>query len=484
MQVREKFYFRLSAVTALGLTAAFTYHTTAQTPNVVFVLADELRACDLGFMGNNDVITPNLDRLASQSVCFSNAISGCPVSCPYRGSLLTGRYPLTTGVFVNDVQLDPEAITFPKVFKAAGYETAYIGKWHLDGNGRSSFIPVERRQGFDYWKALECTHDYYNSYYWDNEDRKMKWEGYDAYAQTADASSYISARKGKDKPFLLFLSWGPPHTPFDKSPENYKTIYGKKQLTLRANVPDDMKDRALTDLVGYYSHITTLDSCIGILQRVIAEAGLEENTIFIFTSDHGAMVRSHGFSHKQRPYEESIRIPLLIKYPAGFGEKGRNTDMLINTPDLMPTLLGLCHLPVPVTAEGDDKSAVVEGRKKDKTDAVLIACYHPFGQYNRNIGGKEYRGVRTKQYTYVRDLNGPWLLFDNLKDSFQMENLIDEPSYRGVRRDLEKKLDSLLEKRGDEFLPGMDYIRKWEYVTDDTETIPYVKINYKGIPIK
>ncbi len=394
-----------------------------KAPNVVFVLADEWRAQDLGYNGNKDVITPNLDQLARRAVNFTGMISSCPVCCPYRASLLTGQYPLTTGVFVNDVQLNPEAQTIGKVIKSAGYQTAYIGKWHLDGSGRSSFIPKERRQGFDYWKVLECTHDYNHSYYWGTDDKKAMWNGYDAYAQTADAVNYMREMSRKEQPFFMILSWGPPHTPFETAPEACQRKYRNRELKLRPNVPSDMQARAKADLVGYYGHITALDSCIGLLRRFLEESGLDKNTVFVFTSDHGAMVRSHGFSHKQRPYEESIHVPLLIRYPDVLGNRGKENDMLINSPDLMPTLLGLCNLPVPETIEGLDKSRIMKGEEKDTCEAVLIASYNPFGQWTRSMGGKEYRGVRTKRYTYVKDLSGPWLLFDNRKDPFQLHNL-------------------------------------------------------------
>lgn len=467
----------------LGMISVSAFGQTRKVPNVVFVLADEWRAQDLGFNGNKDVLTPNLDRLATKAVYFTNTISTTPVCCPYRGSLLTGQYPLSHGIFVNDVQLNPEAQSLGKAFKASGYETAYIGKWHIDGHGRNSFIPVERRQGFDYWKVLECTHDYNNSWYWGNDDKKVKWEGYDAYAQTTDAANYIKARKQNDKPFFMILSWGPPHTPFETAPESFKKIYREKLLKVRENVPDELKQKAVEDLIGYYGHISALDSCIGELQQSLKETGLDENTIFVFTSDHGAMVRSHGFVNKQRPYEESINVPMLIRYPEVFGNKGRKNDMLIGTPDLMPTLLGLCGLPIPDTVEGEDKSAVMSRNAKDKTDAVLIASYHPFGQWPKNKGGKEYRGVRTKRYTYVKDLTGPWLLFDNLKDPFQLKNRVNEKSCEQVQNELEKELTELLKKNRDEFLPGTSYIKKWKYVTDETGTVPYVKINYQGLPI-
>jgi arylsulfatase A-like enzyme len=187
--------------------------------------------------------------------------------------------------------------------------------------------------------------------------------------------------------------------------------------------------------------------------------------------------------NKQRPYEESINVPMLIRYPEVFGNKGRKNDMLIGTPDLMPTLLGLCGLSIPDSVEGEDKSAVMSGKAKDKTDAVLIASYHPFGQWPAKQGGKEYRGVRTKRYTYVKDLNGPWLLFDNLKDPFQQKNRGNEKSCEQVQKELEKELTELLKKNKDEFLPGTSYIKKWKYVTDETGTVPYVKINYQGLPI-
>jgi arylsulfatase A-like enzyme len=457
----------------------------AQTkPNVVFVLADEWRAQDVGYNGNMDVITPNLDRLAEQGINFPNTISTTPVCCPYRGSLLTGQYPLTNGVFVNDVQLNPKANTLGKVFNTAGYETAYIGKWHLDGHGRKSLIPRERRQGFDYWKVLECTHDYNNSYYWDNNDNLLKWEGYDAYAQTADAVNYLKAQKQSNRPFLLVLSWGPPHTPFEQAPEALKKIYREKQLKLRDNVPDSLKDKAIIAQIGYYAHITALDSCIGMLQRALKENDLDENTIFVFTSDHGSMNYSHAADHKQRPYEESINVPMLISYPKAFGNKGRTNDMLIGTPDLMPTLLGLCGLQIPFGVQGTDKSRVIRGEKKDTTEAVLIACYHPFGEWPAKAGGKEFRGVRTKRYTYVKDLAGPWLLFDNQKDPYQMNNLVNEKKYQETKAQLESELVQLLKQTGDQFLPGAEYIKKWSYVVDETGTVPYEKINYQGNKIK
>ena len=135
---------------------------TGNKPNVVFVFGDQWRQQATGYAGDPNVSTPHLDTLARESIDFTHAVSGCPVCSPYRASLLTGQRPLTHGVFVNDVYLQPRATSIAEAFSSAGYDTAYIGKWHVDGHGRSNYIPPERRLGFAYWKVLECTHAYNN----------------------------------------------------------------------------------------------------------------------------------------------------------------------------------------------------------------------------------------------------------------------------------------------------------------------------------
>lgn len=141
-------------------------------PNIVFVLTDQWRAQATGYAGDPNVKTPNLDTLASKSINFENAVSVCPVCTPYRTSLMTGKNPLSTGMFMNDLYLPSEELCMAEIFKKAGYDTGYIGKWHLDGHGRDAYIPQDRRQSFDYWKVLECTHEYNESYYYAGDDAK------------------------------------------------------------------------------------------------------------------------------------------------------------------------------------------------------------------------------------------------------------------------------------------------------------------------
>lgn len=441
-------------------------------PNVVFVFADQWRAQATGYAGDPNVRTPNLDQLAGRSVHFVNAVSCCPVCSPYRASLLTGQYPLTHGVFLNDVPLRNEVTSIAQAYRRAGYETAYIGKWHLDGNHRSAFIPRERRQGFDFWKVLGCTHAYNNSFYYGDEDVKLRWDGYDAIAQTREAQQYLRSHAG-GPPFLLVLSWGPPHDPYETAPQKYRDLFKPESLALRPNVPEQDREKARRATAGYCAHIAALDDCVGDLVETIRQTGIERDTIFVFTSDHGDLLYSHGGQNKQQPYDESIRVPFLLRYPALLGDRGTTLDTPINAPDIMPMLLGLSGIPIPATVEGTDFSGILTGRSPAYDSAALIACYAPFGQWTRARGGREYRGVRTRRYTYVRDLAGPWFLYDNERDPYQLDNLCNEPEHAALQREMEVLLSQRLKQTNDAFLAAGDYIEKRGYEVDDSGTVRY-----------
>ena len=453
----------------LSWTAQSIGKSPLEKPNLVFIFADQWRAQSTGYAGNSDVKTPQLDKLASQSINFTNAVSGCPVCSPYRASLLTGQYWLTHGIFYNDKPLDPNATTIGKVYSKAGYETGYIGKWHVDGQGRTSFIPRERRQGFEFWKVLECTHNYNKSLYYGDTDVKKYWDGYDAVSQTREAQKYVRKHANKS-PFVLFMSWGPPHAPYHTAPEKYRKMFGDPdKIVLPPNVPNSLRKKAKQELAGYYAHIAVLDDCIGDILGTIKDCGIEENTIFVFTSDHGDMLYSHNMTKKQKPWEESVRVPFLICYPEAHGKKGKEIDMPINTPDIMPTLLGLSGIDIPKSVEGRDFSGVIRGSQSPDNDAALISCPVPFHQWGYRRGGREFRGVRTRRYTYTRDLNGPWLLYDNQMDPHQLRNLCNDPEYAKVRRELEKMLAQKLKETNDEFLSGPEYMAMWNYQWDKND---------------
>ncbi len=446
----------------------------ADTPNILLIVADQWRAQAFGFAGDPNVKTPNLDRLEKQSVNFTQAVSGMPVCSPTRASLLTGQRPLTHGIFLNDVPLNPEAVTIAKVLKGAGYDTGCIGKWHVDGHGRSAFIPKERRQGFDYWRVLECTHAYNKSPYYADGPEKLEWQGYDAIAQTRDAQGYIESHAKTGKPFLLWLAWGPPHNPYETAPQKYRDMYVPENMKVRGNVPADgiAQARARVDLAGYYAHCTALDDCIGDLLVTLKSAGVDDNTIIVFTSDHGDMLSSHSMQRKQKPYEESARVPMLFRLPAKFGIAPRRVEGTINTEDVMPTLLGLCGVTIPKSVEGFDFTGYLRGGKDPSGGVAIVQCDAPFGEYGRRTGGKEYRCIRTARHTYVRELEGPRLLFDNEKDPWQLDDLVGRPEHAELQARMEAMLQEKLAAQHDEFRPAAEYIAKWNYTVDASGTAP------------
>jgi arylsulfatase A-like enzyme len=445
-------------------------------PNLVFIFADQWRAQATGYAGDSNARTPNLDRLASESVEFTNAVSCCPVCSPFRASLMTGQYPLTHGVFLNDVPLSDQVVSIAEAYSAAGYETAYIGKWHLNGYDRTAPTPRGRRQGFKFWKAFECTHDYNNSLYYTDDNTKVRWDGYDAIAQTKAAQDYIENR-ARNTPFLLILSWGPPHDPYGTAPAQYRKLFADKaNIRFRSNVPQALRDKAAKDLSGYYAHIAALDDCLGNMLSTLQKEGLDANTILVFTSDHGDMLYSHGRCGKQQPWDECIRIPFLIRYPNLLGTEPRTVELAFNAPDIMPTLLGLSGLEIPDTVEGRDLStAVLSDNPCSHDDAALLVFPWPFAPFSRDQGGREWRGVRTRRYTYVRDLKGPWLFYDNQADPHQLTNLCTTDSFSGIQKTLDEILMTKLRQTEDEFLPGEEYIRRWAYRVDKTGGYPLDK---------
>ena len=315
-------------------------------PNIVFVFSDQHRARTTGYEGAA-VHTPAMDRLAAEGVVFDMAVSSIPVCTPWRAALLTGQYPLTNGVFLNDVRLPTDRPTLGTILRDAGYDTAYIGKWHLDGNRRGAFTPPgPRRQGFSFWAAANCTHDYLRSFYYRDTPERLWWDGYDAVAQTDMAVDYIASRPA-DVPFALVLSWGPPHNPYRDVPQEYLDRYPPADVEVPANCPDPVRE----DLAGYCAHVTALDEQLARIVAAIDAAGLREDTILVYTSDHGDMLGSQGMTRKQHPWDESIRVPFLLRCPDHAG-RGRHLSFPLGAVDILPTLLGLAGVPIPDSAEG------------------------------------------------------------------------------------------------------------------------------------
>lgn len=490
------------------LNAAGPKHSGGRTlrhPNIVYIFADQWRASATGYAGDPNVKTPNLDRLAGESVNFHNAISVCPICTPYRASLLTGRYPTSTGMFMNDLYLPDSELCMAEMLAGAGYDTGYIGKWHLDGHGREAYIPPERRQGFQYWKVAECDHNYPHShYYTGTSDVKQYWQGYDAFAQTKDAQQYLRDHANADKPFALVVSYGEPHFPHETAPEKYKALYPPDQIKLPPDVPAELEKVARQQAQGYYGHCTALDDCIGDILGTLEDTGLADNTILVFTSDHGETLGSHGFrpTFKQVPWDESVRVPFLLRYPHELGRKGRMVKAPIGTVDILPTLLELAKVPVPKSVEGDSLAAMIR-EKRDEDRTALYMLPSPFsGAFHE----PEYRAIRTNRYTYVRTLKGPALLFDDEHDPYQMNNLIGQPGSElliddehdphqmndlisrpgneKLQKEMDDRLQAMLKRIGDDFHPRQYYLDTWGYTVDAVGDIPFANGSKMQTPKK
>jgi arylsulfatase A-like enzyme len=455
-----------SAALAVLRQPADVFARARRRPNVLLVIADEWRAQAFGHAGDSNARTPALDAFACESCVFTNATSGTPVCCPARASLLTGQYPLQHGVYINDVPLAPKATTLGEGFADAGYRTGYIGKWHVYGSPegrwerRLSYIPPEKRFGFDYWKACECTHNYAHSLYYAGADPVPRyWLGYDAIAQTEDAIGFIEHHAQDADPFFLVLSWGPPHFPY-MAPAKYNALYHDFQIAFRPNVPPDRHGEAAGELHSYYSACAVLDDCFRDLTKALSRAGIEDDTIVLFMSDHGEMAWSQGLIRKLAPWEESVAIPLMIRYPALLGRRPDRQRVPINIPDVMPTLLGLAGIAVPSGVTGTDYSPLLCGRPMANLPASAYLSV-PVPVWDARMDGiAAYRGVRTNRYTYVRSIDGPWLLYDNRADPYQLRNRVHDPAYARLRRALEAELAAWRHRLDDGFLPAETYLRR------------------------
>lgn len=454
-------------------TASTVVHDETRKPNIVFVLTDQWRAQATGYSGDPNLVgkTPNLDQIANTGINFRNAVSTTPVCTPYRAALLTGQYPTTTGMIFNDLHLPEEANTMAEMFRESGYTTAYIGKWHLDGMIRDQYTPPERRQGFEYWKALEVSHAYNELVYYEGDSpEKKQWPGYGPYAETDDAISYIERHADGDKPFLLVLAVGAPHFPHNSAPEDMQALFKPEDIVLRDNVTNEFEEAARNEAAGYYAHIAAMDEAIGKLHAAIEKAGIADDTIFVFTSDHGEMMGSQGWWPKQKQvaWAESVKVPFLLQYPARFGYEKITIDAPINTPDILPTLLALAGLPIATSIEGEDMTYAISDSNAAKDKAALVMNVSPFaGDFD------EYRGIYTSRYAYVETLDGPSMLFDMDSDPLQLNNLVDNPDYEELQEKLESALQRELAKIGDEFRPRQYYIDKWNYKLNEYGHIPY-----------
>lgn len=420
-------------------------------PNLLYIFPDEWRRQALGFMGEDPVVTPNLDKLCEKSVVFTNAVSNRPVCSPYRAMFFTGRYPYSNGVLTNvwlanekwDNELRPSSVCFPDVMKANGWHMGYIGKWHLTmpkqpyvnkaRGGWNAWTPPHERHGFEFWHSYGCFDEHMSPHYWTTNAGKKEEIEVDDWSPHHEASVAIDFIKNKDgkvrdpnKPWGLVMSMNPPHMPFSAFPKKYLDFYeGKESADLlnRPNVPEmeaGKKPQWIQHAKNYFSMVTGVDEQIGRVLKTLEESGEADNTIVIVTSDHGEMMGSHGKMHKSIWYEESIGVPFILHYPGKL--KPRKDDLILSVPDIYPTLLGLVGLgdKVPARVEGINWSQTLMGLSKKRPSSALYL--------NTSFDKAGYRGLYTHRHTLVWEPGaqggpGTFQLWDRKEDPYQMKEI-------------------------------------------------------------
>lgn len=453
-------------------------------PNLIYVFADQLRYFSLGYTGDGNAQTPNIDALCAQSTDLCQAVSGHPVCAPYRASLFTGKYTTSTGMVINEIRMNTNHHTFADVLNENGYETAYIGKWHMYaaelGNHydpKNSYIPRGRdRLGFDgYFAGYNFRHEYGvgTAYYHLDSPEKIYYDKYEPDAQVDMAIEQMKRLSGQEKPFALFLSIGTPHDPWvaENVPPEYLERFKDRDFKLPPNYLDENDSHAdewarlsreerseLTEWMRvYYAMVSNLDDNIGRLMEAVRRMGLEENSIIVFTSDHGELFGAHGRRAKNIFYEEAVRVPFLVRWKGELAE-GVKRDFVFNTVDIMPSFLSMMGLPVPDEVEGNDLAACIRG-ETDTEEGALMMCTGPTAVFG---DGNEWRAYRTKKFTYaVFKSDGMELLFDNRNDPCQMKNLMGDPAYGQTAGELKAKMYAKMEEIGDHFENNSYYEKNW-----------------------
>lgn len=424
--------------------------------NIIFYFSDQQRWDTV-----NEEVTPNLMKLADEGVLFENSFTCQPVCGPARSCLQSGMYATETGCYTNGIALPQDITPLAEYFNRAGYQTAYIGKWHLGSDKypgigvhcEKTAIPKDRQGKYQYWRAADClefTSHGYDGYAFDGDGNKIDFTGYRADCINDFALEFLDKRE-KDKPFFLFVSQLEPHQQNDRNCfEGYKeTIEKYKDYPL----PDD-----LTFLKGdykemypdYISAINRLDYNVGKLVAKLKQQGIYEDTIIIYTSDHGCHFKTRNMEYKRSCHESSIHTPLIIK--GGGFEGGKRDNRLVSLIDLPPTMLSMAGIKTPPNYKGYDLT------KETDDPETRRKCV--FMQISESQCG---RAVRTDRFMYsVKDLNPTGYLHENSKvyfedylydlkkDPIEKHNLVKDPKYAHVRRELKYLLLEEIRKAGEE----------------------------------
>lgn len=439
--------FGSALATAAGANAA-----PAHRPNIVFVLVDDQRWDTLGCAGHPFLKTPNADRLAGEGAMFRNFFVTTPLCSPSRASFLTGQYVHRHGVVGNgdSSELSHRLITWPRLLHDAGYESAFMGKWHM-GNDPTP------RSGFDHWIAFAGQGRYQDVPL--NVDGKMvDNKGYTTDVLNNYAVEFLKRRH--DKPFALYLAHKAIHGPFTPA-ERHKNLYTTEKLPRRPDYYDDLKGKpVLTRLVDGSPAVQAgrdhdqlirnqmrtqmaIDDGVGMILKTLEQTGQLDNTIIAYSSDNGYFWGEHHLGDKRWSYEESIRDPFLIRYPKLI-KAGTKIDQSMLNIDVAPTMLQLAGAPVPSAIQGRSVVPLLKGQTSNWRTSFLME-YFAEKKYNRCPSWQGVRSERWK-YTHYANLEGMDELYDIQADPYEMKNRINDPAAASALNQMKQELQRLLKE--------------------------------------
>ena len=443
-------------------------------PNIVFILMDDLRWDDLGCMGHPFVKTPQIDRIAREGALFQNAFATTPLCSPSRASFLTGRYPHSHGVVdnVDRSALSHQLVTWPLLLHRAGYETGYVGKWHMG-------IDDTRRPGFDYWVCVKGQGTY-NDPELNEDGRVAKVPGYVTDIFNDRAVAFLE--RPHSKPFLLYIAHKAVHPDLVQysdgrisdpnagtfvPADRHRDLYAREPVPRRPNVNDRLDGkpalrRPIDDVpplgpaTGTSDEqvrnrlrvLMAADEGVGRIFKALEQTGKLDDTLVIFTSDHGYFYGEHGLSVERRlAYEESIRIPLLMRYPRLI-RAGTTLDPLVLSLDLAPTLLELGGAPVPEGLHGRSLVTLLAGQAWKARNSFLIEYFSATDVVFPRMRQMAYHAVRTGRWKYIHytELKGMDELYDLESDPFEVRNVIADPPTRETLLQMQTELRRLLKE--------------------------------------
>jgi uncharacterized sulfatase len=437
--------------------------------NIVVYFSDQQRSDTMGCYGQPLDISPNADKLAKEGILFENAFSPQPVCGPCRAIFQTGKYATETGCFRNSIALPPKAKTIAHYLEENGYETAYVGKWHLASTGdlekapyqdyQTIAIPKELRGGYTgYWRAsdiLEFTSDGYGGYVFDENNNKCEFEGYRCDCITDYAIDFVK-KCDNNKPFMLFLSHIEPH--HQNTARHYQGPIGSKEKYKDYILPKDLevlKGDSEIEYPDYLGQCNSLDENLGRLIKELKDKGIYDDTIIIYVSDHGSHFNTrnkdshlNGYDdYKRSAHDASLKVPLIIG--GGKIKKSKVIKDLVSTESLAKTILSIANIDECDNLIGENLLDVAYNPNDNRANEV-------YAQISESRVG---RCIRTERYLYsiyAPDLNGGEYssskvyaddyLYDMKKDPYQLQNVVFEEEYSSVKAQLRDKLREWIKK--------------------------------------